>query len=395
MHTLTRYILLELAKVFLIFLFGLTMMMIIVGVVREAAMQSLPLGQVMRLIPYILPDALRVAVPVSLLLATTSVYGRMSGANEVVAVKALGISPMLLLWPAYIAAFFLSLVTVWLNDMAVSWGRNGARQVVVESVEEIVYGLLRTQHSYSTPSFAIHVRTVIDQRLIEPTLTLQDRKGGSPITISADEAELHADMVQRVLRITLRNGIFDMGGKISLQDPDVQVQEIPFDDVSKAQTTPPGPSWLALWEIPKQEAEQRELLRKMELDLAARAAYQMLCGEFDALRGVGWEKREEGLALQRSQIHRLMAEPHRRWSAGFACLCFAWIGAPMAIRLRNRDFLTSFFLCFLPILIVYYPLLAFSVDGAKSGALPPYSVWLGNMLLMLWGLLLLRRVMRY
>ena len=64
-------------------------------------------------------------------------------------------------------------------------------------------------------------------------------------------------------------------------------------------------------------------------------------------------------------------------------------------RLRNRDMLTSFFLCFLPILIVYYPLLVFGVDGAKDGRLPPWSVWTGNVLLLLWGFYLLRRVIRY
>jgi len=67
----------------------------------------------------------------------------------------------------------------------------------------------------------------------------------------------------------------------------------------------------------------------------------------------------------------------------------------MAIRLRNRDFLTSFFLCFLPILIVYYPLLAYGIDGAKNGTIPPWAVWAGNALLILWGLWLMGRVTRY
>ena len=62
---------------------------------------------------------------------------------------------------------------------------------------------------------------------------------------------------------------------------------------------------------------------------------------------------------------------------------------------RNGNALSSFFLCFLPILLVYYPLLAFGVDQAKSGALPPWIVWLGNAVLAGWGLWLLRRVMRY
>ena len=67
----------------------------------------------------------------------------------------------------------------------------------------------------------------------------------------------------------------------------------------------------------------------------------------------------------------------------------------MAIRLRNADFLTSFFLCFMPILLVYYPLLLVGLDRTKNGEWPAYTIWLGNLLLAGWGLGLMRKVMRY
>jgi lipopolysaccharide export system permease protein len=67
----------------------------------------------------------------------------------------------------------------------------------------------------------------------------------------------------------------------------------------------------------------------------------------------------------------------------------------MAIRRRHGEFLASFFACFLPILLVYYPLLITGVDRAKAGAWPPYSVWLGNIILAFGGWLLLRKVVRY
>jgi lipopolysaccharide export system permease protein len=87
-------------------------------------------------------------------------------------------------------------------------------------------------------------------------------------------------------------------------------------------------------------------------------------------------------------------EPWRRWANGFSCLCFVLVGAPMAIRMRNADFLTSFFLCFLPILVVYYPVFMLGVSRVKAGVLPPPAVWMGNLLVTLWGLWLLRRVVR-
>ena len=120
MGILPRHVLAEVIKIFAISLVALTLMMIIVGLVREATQQGLPMAQALRLIPYILPDALRMTVPVTLLLATTSVYARMSGANEVVAIKALGISPVVLLRPLWALAFLVSLGAVWLNDLAVS-----------------------------------------------------------------------------------------------------------------------------------------------------------------------------------------------------------------------------------------------------------------------------------
>ena len=117
--------------------------------------------------------------------------------------------------------------------------------------------------------------------------------------------------------------------------------------------------------------------------------------DFDALAGKEWNVYDEQIEKAISRLYRLQTEPWRRWAAGFSCLCFAWVGAPMAIRRRNQDFLTSFFLCFLPILLVYYPLLVWGVDGAKRGELPVYFVWAGNLLLVAWGAYLLRKVVRY
>ena len=53
------------------------------------------------------------------------------------------------------------------------------------------------------------------------------------------------------------------------------------------------------------------------------------------------------------------------------------------------------FLCFLPILIVYYPFLMYTIDASKNGSVPPLSVWSGNLVLALWGAYLLRKVLRY
>ena len=67
----------------------------------------------------------------------------------------------------------------------------------------------------------------------------------------------------------------------------------------------------------------------------------------------------------------------------------------MAIRRRNADFLSSFFACFLPILLLYYPLLMYGLNAAKNGSLPPMCAWMGNVLLAVLGSSMLRKVFRY
>ncbi len=396
MRILTRYVLTDLVRVLLVSLVALTPVMIIVSLVRVALQQGLPPQQVLALIPYVLPEALCVVIPVTLLLATTSVYARMAGANEIVAIKSQGISPTVILWPALILAFLLSLVTVWLNDLGVSWGRHGAQRVVVDAVEEIAYGMLRTRRSYSSPHFSINVKSVQGHRLIRPTLWIKQGGDSPDLTITAAEAELRSDPEKNVLTIELRDGMFDLDGEGSFRFPDdVWTQEIPLRDASRAENRSRVPSNIALRRIPQEMTNQIAKIEALRQELATRAAFQMLTGDFPRLAGPEWQTHRREMDRMASRLHRLRTEPHRRWSAGFSCLCFFWVGAPMAIRLRNQDFLTSFFLCFLPILVVYYPLMMWGVDGAKNGTIPPYAVWTGNLLLAAWGLLLLRKVIRY
>ncbi|MHC4400561.1 MAG: LptF/LptG family permease [Planctomycetota bacterium] len=393
MRILTRYILLELGKVFLLATLALTGTMLIVGVVREALGQSLPPAELARLIPYVIPDALRIALPVALLLATTTVYARMAGSNEVVAIKSLGIFPMAVLWPTLAAAFLLSLVTVWLNDVAVSWGRDGVRRVVMDAGEEIAYSMLRTQGHLSRRDFTIIVKRMDGRRLIRPILILKGRGGTSEIHFMAEEARLRSDRRRNVLRITLINT--DVEGLVKVRLPGEQTHEVSLEDIAEIDDSSRPPSWLPLRSIPDQIHEQRADIERYEQELAVRAAHQMVSGDFEGMVSPEWNSRQRNLDGKRVRLCRLQTEPYRRWSAGFSCLCFVFVGGPMAVRLRNRDFLTSFFLCFAPILIVYYPALAYTVDAAKSGAVPPIAVWAGNAALIGWGAWLLRRVIRY
>ena len=205
MRLLSRYILLELLKVFSVTLVGMTIVLVLAGVAQEAIRQGLGLLPILRLIPYILPNALVFAVPGTILFAACSVYGRMSADNEMVAAKSLGISPWAFLIPGFILTFLISLTAVWLNDIASSWGQRGIDRVVLQSVEQIAYGLLRTHRSYSSPRFSINVEDVRGRKLIHPTVTFHTSDSASPAILTAEEAELRLNADKSALTILVTN----------------------------------------------------------------------------------------------------------------------------------------------------------------------------------------------
>src|SRR5690606_29257093 len=79
---LTRYVFFDLVKVFLLTLSVMTLMMFLGLMGKEAIDTGLGLGGLLRLTPYILPNARQFTLPGALLLATTGVYGRMAASNE-------------------------------------------------------------------------------------------------------------------------------------------------------------------------------------------------------------------------------------------------------------------------------------------------------------------------
>lgn len=396
MTRLTRHLLGELLMVFLVTLAGMTVLMLIVGVAQEAIRQGLGPEPIIKLVPYAMPNALRFAVPGTILFAVCSVYGRMSASNEITAIKSLGISPMRIVTPAFVLAFLVSLVAVWLNDVAVSWGKRGMQRVILHSVEQIAYGMLRTQRSYATRQFSINVKRVDDRKLIRPMICFHSGEHSPTTVLTAQEAELQLDQENGLLNVLLTDGQVTVGDQVKLRFPGKTItHEIPLTEAARRASSGNSASNLPLWRIDAETRAQESEIEHLQQELAVEAAYQMLTGDIAGLTAPEWKSRNARLENARHRLHRLQTVPWRRWANGFSCLFFVMVGAPLAIRMRNRDLWSSFAVCFLPILIVYYPLLAFGVDRAKSGDLPPYSVWLGNVILALAGLWILRRILRY
>ena len=159
MRRITRYIFREFVTTFVLAAACMTFIIVLLVVAQEAVRVGLGPGPIARLIPYALPVALLYSVPATTLFAVCSIYGRMSAANEFVAIKSLGVTPMAMIWPALLVAFTISGAVVWLNDFAVSWGRVGLQRVVLE-----VGGADRIRHAQGS-SFVQHGRTFHERQV--------------------------------------------------------------------------------------------------------------------------------------------------------------------------------------------------------------------------------------
>ena len=394
MRIFTRYVLSEFLKVFLLALTGLTGVMILAFLAKEAVEEGLGPAAVLRLIPYIVPQALQFAVPGTVLLAATSVYGRLSAGNEVVAVKSAGVSPLALMWPALVLVTLLSMATVWLNDVAFSWGRTGVERVLLESLEEIAYGRLRHQRSFQAAGVSITVKDVQGRTLIQPLFTIQ-RPGEERMTFTARTAELISNPARGAIILSLEHPSSEGNSQINIDWPAQEDIELALEDLSRRGSASDSPSQMPLARVPSAIENQKKLIEDTRQELASLAGFSLVAGNFEDLTGELWKTRASTLVKAEHTLARLKTEPHRRWASGFSCLAFVLVGIPIAILRRHAEFLASFFACFLPILLLYYPLLVVGLDQAKDGALPPIAVWTGNVVFALWGVWLLRRVIRY
>ncbi|MDR0871018.1 MAG: LptF/LptG family permease [Planctomycetaceae bacterium] len=391
MNILRRYILWELFYTFFLSFLAMTALLIIGGLVQEAISKNVPLTHVIQLVPYVVVAMSRISLPMTLLLTATVFFARMSGNNEIIALKSLGISPWKILYPVMLFGILVSLFAVWLNEMAVTWGRVGMNTVIYRAAEDILLEQLKQNHSFKSPKgdITIMVKGVENRRLIAPTITLAK----PPTTVEAQDAQLKIDFAEQTLTIVLHN--LKVESKDTVYSGQTRTIPVMLSQIVLDTNAEPSASNMGFAQLAEEEEKLLDDIGKQRRTIAAKRVFASCMGSVDE-----WSTREikelsDTNRWLTRRVDRLIAEHPRRWSTGFSCFFFIWLGAPMAIWLKKGDIFTSFFACFIPILLFYYPLLMYGINGAKNGSLPPNAVWLANIGLGVAGCWFLRRIHRY
>ncbi|MEZ6048495.1 MAG: LptF/LptG family permease [Planctomycetaceae bacterium] len=393
MRLLQRYILFELLRVFVLLLSGLTIMLVFVGVFREATERGLGPLQVLQIMPYIVPSLLPFTIPATFLLTVCVVYGRMSGDLEITAAKAAGINVFSLLWPSFLMGGVLSLSALLMTDQVIPWAMHNIEKQITLLMEDIFLDMLRSQGSFQDQDrgVSITVRGVHEKTLLEPTITYDPNKS-TPITMQATSAEIAFDLDTREVILTLRELRADVPGRIGLYSSDEKEIRFPMPDAVRD----PKPRHLTIRDIRhKSDSIGHEYLENREW-LEIESAFTVAMGDFDRLFDPAITNYDAQAGFNKEELRKLDTEVHSRFSMSSSCLFFALLGGPYSIAHGRKQFLTNFFLCFMPVLLLYYPVSMLMMTLSKSGTVDPiWAMWIGNGLLLIAALNIIRKVLQH
>ncbi len=393
MKMMQRYILSELLRVFLLLVVVLTVMLVFVGLVREAGDRGLGGEQILKIMPFVVPSMLPFTIPATLLLAVTIVYGRMAGDLEVTAIKAAGVNPLRLLIPAYALGLVLAFASFGLTNYATPWAVESMERIVAQAIEDIFLDVLEAQHQISRPEkgYSITVEAVRNRELINPTFRYR-REDHKQVTVSADRAKISFDLEKKEVLVRLTNPRGSIPGRDSGFAMDEKELAFPMDEeIAKRNAR-----HLTIDDIYSRMNEFNSHTVVNQLQRDQEAAMLLLTGDFQQLAGEQIREYDGYERLADHRNRRFHTEIHSRYAMAGSCLFFAFLGGPFAILQARRQFITSFILCFLPILLVYYPVTFLMVNLGKSGTVnPAWAMWIPNVVLAVAGIFALRKVVQH
>ncbi len=394
MRLLQRYILSELLRVFLLLLVVLTVMLVFVGVLREAADQGMGAKQIFQILPYVVPSMLPFTIPATLLLAVTVVYGRLAGDLEVTAAKAAGINPVRLLMPAFVLGVILAFASFGLTNYAIPWAMGNIERIVTQAMEDIFLDMLRAEQSISRPEkgFSITVSDVTEKGvLVNPTFRY--RSGNhEQVTVKASYAKISFDLENKQALIELRNAHVHIPGRDAGMTLDRQVLPFPMD----LELTGPKPRYMTIASINDKLQEFKDGIITHNLQRDQEAAMALMTGDFQHLNSEQMDEYAGYEDLAHFLDRRYRTEIHSRYSMAGSCLFFTFLGGPFAVFQARRQFITSFIMCFLPILLVYYPVMFLMANLGKAGsANPAWAMWVPNAILAIAAMVVLRKVIQH
>lgn len=190
-RTLHGYLWRDLVKVTLMALVVLTMLMTVLGAIEPMRKQGLTGVQVLSLFGYLVPVMLPLTLPISALFGATFVYGRFSQTNELLAAKASGISPVVLLQPPLVLGAIVTVLSLGISNWVSPAMAERLGNAVVENIGGLAYQQLLTRNYMRLGNRFIHAAEVDrDNDEIHGVVAVQVKVDGAVRLLVAPSARI-------------------------------------------------------------------------------------------------------------------------------------------------------------------------------------------------------------
>ena len=403
--TITKYLLLELISPFglglLIFTFVLFMQQVL-RLIELVINKGVGVGVVLRMIAYIMPSFLVMTIPMAVLVATLSAFGRLSTDSEITAMKASGISLYSLCVPVLIFATGATAITFFFYAEALPWGNRNFRLVLYELARtKAAIALKDKVFDTSYPGLVIYIEEIDAQDVFHGVMLSDTRDNTNQQVIFADTGRLISDEKQLRVILRLENG--ESHPKNVVNPLKYQIVKFPALDILLSFQGNSDDSPLNIeptdrdMTIP-QLAKQYVISKQMAAGQAAPppsetpengAAWHAQLWQYTQITG---KLLLDSFMRQDEDANDFLVEIHKRFSFPAACLVFGVIATPLGIQSRRSGksggFATSLFL-----LLIYYIFIVAGESLGDNGRLPAIlAVWTPNILLGATGVILLIRV---
>ena len=320
-----------------------------------------------KMLGFLVPDILRYALPLSLLVSVVLVFSRMSADNEIGALKSGGVSLWQMMMPGLYLSVFLSVVCLWMSLELVPEFRFRSKRLQWEALSGSPLAMLEPG------------------RVCQLSSNLSVRIGRHEGETLQDIHLLETEDDGNVLRdVTAGSGMLiqkaDRSYELVLHD--FTLSETSFTDEQRVESLH-GHTFLSgntvVIPIEYAEAEDgRPLRRKMQM-----TGIKSLFGDMQLAQ-------ERGLPLIKYRM-----ELHSRLALAMTPLAFFLLGLPFGIRSRRSETSTGLLICVILALVFY----AFQLLGdclENNPALhPEYIFWIPIVAYQIWGIVAISRLNKH
>jgi LPS export ABC transporter permease LptG/LPS export ABC transporter permease LptF len=360
MRTLDRYVIREVLPSFAIALLVFTFVLIIpfiIDLAETMIAKGVPWPTLLQLMATLVPQALGLTIPMSLLIALLVAFGRLSGDREVVAMMACGVSTYRLLRPVGVLALVAWAVTSWVLIKAIPDANQASREITLQLVADRAEGEVKPR-----VFFEDFPQTVLYVHDISPAgagwidvLAADTRNPAQPVIFLASRGRMLVDREARTIQMVLEDG-------------------------TRHTTRPDDPT-----------AYQVDRFERMVVSLDPDSVFPRT-GPARGYREMSvTELRQEVafLAGQGQLHHQPVMEIHKKFSIPVACFVFALLGLALGATSRRDGKLASFVLG-IAVIFIYYVLMWLSEAMAKGYVMPAgLAMWVPNLVMGPAGLILL------